>query len=207
MTNKTLIFDFDGTIADDMQLMIGKFNKVANSFGLPQIRDDEVEKFRGQGSTGIFSTLKISKLKLLLLTRQLQNDFHNSLNECKPFKEIPKVLKNLKRKGYQLAIISSNTKENISKFLIQNNLEIFDFIHSGRNLFGKEHVILKAMRQYDLNPKDCIYIGDEDRDVIAAKKAGIKVVAVTWGFNSRDLLEKYQPTFIAETPKELLHLV
>lgn len=207
MTKKTLIFDFDGTIADDMNLMIGKFNKIAHGFGLPQIRDDEIEKFRGEGSTGIFSTLKISKLKLLLLTRQLQNDFHNSLSECKPFTEIPKTLAKLKKDGHKLAIISSNTRENINKFLSQNNLEVFDFVHSGRNLFGKEHVILKAIKQYGLEAKNCVYIGDEDRDIIAAKKAGISVIGVTWGFNSRKLLEKYQPTFIAESPKELLHLV
>lgn len=207
MTKKTLIFDFDGTIADDMELMIGKFNKIAHGFGLPQIRDDEIEKFRGEGSTNIFSNLKISKLKLLLLTRQLQNDFHNSLSECKPFKEIPKTLATLKKKGHQLGIISSNTRENILKFLAQNDLEVFDFVHSGRNLFGKEHVILKAIGQFRLNKENCVYIGDEDRDVIAAKKAGISVVAVTWGFNNRKLLEKFQPTFIAETPKELLHLV
>jgi phosphoglycolate phosphatase len=207
MTKKTLIFDFDGTIADDMQLMIGKFNKVATDFGLPRIRDDEIEKFRGEGSTSIFSNLKISKLKLLLLTRQLQNDFHNSLSECKPFKEIPKTLLALKKKGHKLAIISSNTQENILKFLSQNNLEVFDFVHSGRNLFGKEHVILKAITQYHLDKGNCIYVGDEDRDIIAAKKAGISVIAVTWGFNNRKLLEKFQPTFIAETPTELLHLV
>ncbi len=207
MTKKTLIFDFDGTIADDMHLMIGKFNKIAGGFNLPQIRDDEIEKLRGEGSTGIFLNLKISKLKLFLLTRQLQNDFYNSLTECKPFKDIPKILKSLKKRGHKLGIISSNTKENILKFLAQSDLEVFDFVYSGRNLFGKEHVILKAIKQYHLVKSDCVYVGDEDRDVIAAKKAGVLVIAVTWGFNNRKLLEKYQPAFIAEAPVELLHLV
>ena len=50
-------------------------------------------------------------------------------------------------------------------------------------------------------------MGDETRDVEAAKKANIKVVAVTWGFNSPEALAKENPDFLINHPSELLEVI
>jgi phosphoglycolate phosphatase len=60
------------------------------------------------------------------------------------------------------------------------------------------------MVEYSLASDECVYVGDETRDVEAARKAGMRSAAVTWGFNSRELLEKSRPDFLIDRPGELL---
>ena len=54
---------------------------------------------------------------------------------------------------------------------------------------------------------DVVYIGDEERDIAACKKCKISIIAVTWGFDSKELLEKNNPHYLADTPKELLEII
>ena len=62
------------------------------------------------------------------------------------------------------------------------------------------------MRRYcnkrTLKACEVIYVGDEVRDITGAKNAGVKVIAVAWGYNSRELLEKHKPDFPVDTPQE-----
>ena len=71
-------------------------------------------------------------------------------------------------------------------------------------LFGKEVPIRRQVNAVDVPPQQVIYVGDEVRDIEAGRKAGIEVAAVTWGLNSRSLLQRYRPTLLVEEPKELL---
>ena len=62
------------------------------------------------------------------------------------------------------------------------------------------------MKDKDLKLSEMIYIGDETRDIQAAKKAGIRSAAVTWGYNSRKALEAQSPDYLIHSPQELFHL-
>ena len=63
------------------------------------------------------------------------------------------------------------------------------------------------MGSYKIDKSKAYYIGDETRDIEAAKKNHIKSIAVTWGYNSETALEKYDPSYIAKTPKDLLTIL
>jgi len=78
-----------------------------------------------------------------------------------------------------------------------------DFIISPP-LFSKETKIKKIMDKHDLLPRDVIYIGDETRDIDSAKKAGVRSIAVTWGWNGRDLLRRHDPEYIVDTFEEII---
>jgi phosphoglycolate phosphatase len=54
---------------------------------------------------------------------------------------------------------------------------------------------------------DFIYVGDEYRDIEAAKAANVKIISVTWGFNSREVLENANSGYIAEDTEEILKLL
>ena len=64
--------------------------------------------------------------------------------------------------------------------------------------------IVRAER---LDRSDVLYIGDELRDVEAAKKAGVKVAAVTWGFHNAELLRTGTPDYVVNDANELVGLV
>lgn len=78
------------------------------------------------------------------------------------------------------------------------------FVYSGQNIFGKDKVINRLLKEQEINKALAVYIGDETRDVEAAQKLGMKVIAVTWGFNSKKVLQTLNPDAIVEKPQDLI---
>jgi phosphoglycolate phosphatase len=114
----------------------------------------------------------------------------------------------LNNNGYRLGIITSNSQENVTDFLRVNDLDnLFDFVYSGVTIFGKTTIINNVLKQKQIKPQEVIYVGDETRDIEASKKANIKVIAVTWGFNSQEVLAKQNPDFLIQEPYELLEVI
>ena len=74
-------------------------------------------------------------------------------------------------------------------------------------LAGKSRVIKETVKELKLAQDEVIYIGDTIGDIKDSKRAGIKCIAVTWGYNTEALLKKYGPTWLANKPKELLQLI
>jgi len=91
--------------------------------------------------------------------------------------------------------------------LKKNDLEVFDFVYSGRAVFGKSRLLKKLMKDKTIPHKNPIYIGDEIRDVDAAKKAGITVIGVTWGYNTKNALSTSHPDHIVDKPEELMDII
>ena len=85
-------------------------------------------------------------------------------------------------------------------------MNFFDFIYTGKSVFGKKNIIKKAMKQQKINRNKIIYVCDEIRDIEAAKKLEIKIIAVTWGYNNKNALEK-DPDFIIDVPEDLENIV
>ncbi len=110
-------------------------------------------------------------------------------------------------KDVHLGILTSNTQENVQQFLVKNELDFFEFICTGKSVFGKSHMINKIVKQRHLNPNDVFYVCDEVRDIEAARKSGIKSVAVAWGYNTKDALVKENPDFLVTTPEELREII
>ena len=110
----------------------------------------------------------------------------------------------LKAQGYRLGIVTSNTRSTVDSFLNTQQLDsLFDFVHAGRGLLGKARILRRLVKQYRLQPAEVLYIGDETRDVEAAQQVAIATIAVSWGFNSRVVLEQQNPDVIIDDPREL----
>ena len=105
-----------------------------------------------------------------------------------------------------MGILSSNSFENISTFLKNHRLDIFDFIQATSKVWSKHTSLKKLMEKNGFRSDEILYIGDEIRDIVAAKKLGIKVAAVTWGYNSSKALERSAPDFLIHHPNELIRL-
>ena len=58
-----------------------------------------------------------------------------------------------------------------------------------------------------LKNKEIVYVADETRDIEAAKKAKVRIISVTWGFNSREILKKQNPDFLVDRPEEILRII
>ncbi len=198
---KYIVFDFDGTLADTF----GVIKEIAQrEYGLTE---EDFEIIREEGLWDLIksptvSLRNITKMAFIGIKSKMED-----ITDIELFPDVVEVLKTLK-KDYRLGIVSSNSSENIVKTLKKNGVEdLFDFVYSDSSFFSK-HLVLKRMcKRYGMKVNEVIYIGDEDRDIIASKKNKIKSVAVSWGFNSVDNLMRESPDFLVKNPKEILEKV
>jgi phosphoglycolate phosphatase len=130
------------------------------------------------------------------------------LNEIEMFAGMSDLLESLHARGYKLFIMSSNSTSNISKFLSSNGVKkYFKKIYGGVGLLNKAGALRRTLKRNNLNPEDVIYVGDEVRDIEAAKDVDIKIVSVSWGFNDKTILNNEKPNFLVNTPAELLKIL
>jgi phosphoglycolate phosphatase len=204
---KVIIFDFDGTLADTIDILLSITNRLSAEFGFKSATKEELAQLSNLNSWQILQYSGISIFKFPLLIRRLKAELHSEVPHIQLFPGIKEVLLELKKRGFQLGIITSNSRENVLGALERNGLQdTFTFIYSG-STFGKHKVINKWLRIENINPEKVVYVGDEIRDIDAAKKTGIKVIAVGWGFNSPQALAAQNPNFLIERPQELIEII
>ncbi len=205
MEKRTIIFDFDGTIANTFEHYITIYNAHADEYKLPKATPEILKKARQKSAWEIAKYLKIPPWRVPFLVNAFLKVAQKTIGRVKPCAGIPQILEKLDKRGCSLGIVSSNRKANITAFLKANRLDqYFGFIHSETNIFGKDKVLKHVLKTYSLNPKKVLYVGDEVRDIEACRKVGIKMAAVTWGFNTEDLLKKNKPDFLFNQPDDLL---
>ena len=201
---KTIIFDFDGTIADTLDSVVKIVNNYAEYFRYNRVTKEDIPYLQGKKPREILSHLGISLFKLPFWIKKIHLEINKEIASLKPTVNILSVLLELRNHNqFQIGILTSNTQENVKKFLQNNEMDFFDFIHTGKSVFGKSHVINKILKQKNLDQKDVFYVCDEIRDIEAAKKSGIKVIGVTWGYNTKEALRKEDPEILIDTPEEL----
>ena len=201
---RTIIFDFDGTIADTLDAVVRIVNDHSEQFGYRKVTKQDIPYLQGKKPREILSHLGISIFKLPSWVKKIHLEINKEITNMTPTVNVsPLLFEMSKDKDVHLGILTSNTEENVRQFLVKNELDLFEFVRTGKSVFGKSHIINKIIQQLHLNQDDVFYVCDEVRDIEAARKSGIKSVAVTWGYNTQDALTKENPDFLATTPDEL----
>ncbi len=206
-SKKTIIFDFDGTIADTLPFTYEILKELAKKYKIVDLTPEEFNRYRSKSPIEAIKDYKIPLYKLPFLLREGQQMLEKNISKIGFIAGMKETLKELKNRGYRLGVLSSNSKENIERFLKNHNLRIFDFIHSESNIFGKDKSLKNILKSNNLNKNEVIYVGDEVRDIVACEKVGVDVIAVTWGFNSPQILRKYHPRYLINTPSEILEKI
>jgi len=205
--NLVIVFDFDGTIADTMG-SIGKImDKVSRDFDFKRMKDADLEELKNKKTKEVFKSLGISLIKLPRILGKVRKVLHEEIEGVKPIKGMEQVLPQLKKDNWQLGIITSCPLATVEKFLNKNNLNVFDFIYSEGDIFNKADKMKTLLEERKLNPENVFYVGDETRDIEAARAAGIKMIAVSWGFNKEEILKKENPDYLIRKPEELVSLL
>jgi len=208
LLNKTIIFDFDGTIADTLETVAVLYNQIAPDFNCKPLSFNDKEKFRSMKAGDFLKECKIPALIIPVLAIRIKAELRHKIEDIRPIKGITEILFQLKNNGYKIGVMSSNTLANINAFLRYHKMEnIFDFVHSGKNIFGKDKVILRLLSKYKIKRNQVIYVGDETRDIEALKRIRVPIIAVSWGFNSHSVLEKQKPDALIDIPDELLGVI
>lgn len=206
MKNSILVFDFDGTIADTHRFIVEIHNRLAEEFNFTPIRPEDIEHLKDKTSQEIIRLLKVPVMKIPAILARAKKEFHKDIPFVEPFEGLDAILRRLKEVGTQMGILSSNSSENIHQFLENHDLDVFDFIQSTSKVWSKNTSLKKLIEQYNFSPEQILYIGDEIRDITAARKLGVRIAAVGWGYNSLRALQEHNPDFLLTAPEDLLRI-
>lgn len=205
---KTIIFDFDGTIANTLATVIEIYNKIAPEYNCKTVEYDNISRLQGMQVAGLMKEHGISHIILAILLIRIRKELHINIDNVKPFIGIEEELNKLKTAGYQLGIMSSNSQKNVRVFLETNKIDhLFDFVHTSKNIFGKHTAIKKIISNLPLQTENVIYVGDETRDIEACKKIDVKIAAVSWGYNLPEVLQEMHPDILIEEVNQLANSI
>jgi HAD superfamily hydrolase (TIGR01549 family) len=206
MTLRTLIFDFDGTLANSLEATLRVANELAPEFGYRPAEPHEIEALRGASYRSIAAQLGIAWHKIPLIATRIRKELASKVSEMATFEGLPQVLNELRSRGLQLGVLTSNDVRNVEVFFAARGLTGFDFITSSSSVWGKERRLKALLRSRRLGAHEVAYVGDEVRDIEATKPLGVSMIAVSWGYTSKAFLAAHAPDFIVDTPGELLEL-
>lgn len=208
MSKKVIIFDFDGTLADSLNLFIEISNYFADKYSFKKILPEQIEYIRSLSSNEIRKFLGVPIYKMPFLAPRFRKRTYSFVNKLKLFDGIEDLIKSLYEKGYVLGIISMNSAENVNKFLNEKKLLSFiDFVYSANVFQGKEKIIKKWLNINKCKYSKVIYVGDEIRDIISCKHSGVPIIAVSWGYNTKYSLEKHNPNYLTDSVEDLNNLI
>ena len=200
----TVIFDFDGTLANSLELVFKLYNEHVDEFGYLPLDKSEFNALR---KLGYKKAMRKKKVKMRMLPKMLVTigrEMRQRMDEVLPYEGIVAVIESLKSQGYSVGVLTSNQAPLVKEFFEKHEFPAFDFIVSEKTLFGKEKALRKIIKRYSLRKDSVIYVGDEPRDVAACRKAGIPIIGVSWGLAGNEGYLKAQPDVLVHTPKELL---
>ena len=200
-----LLFDFDGTLADTIEMGVTVFNEIAGDYGLNKVRKEDVAELRHLNTRALLDRLGMTRLMAVKVAARMRSKFKDRITEVELLPGVGQALKDLLEAGYAMAILSSNAAKNIRRFLRHHGVaDCFEFVEGGASLFGKAERLRGVMRAEKLAAADILYIGDETRDMEAARDAGVRAVAACWGVNEEETMTTEDPEFVLSTPAELL---
>jgi phosphoglycolate phosphatase len=192
MRYRLAIFDLDGTLADSLPWVLSNVNIVADRFGFRRVEDAEIERLRCVGPRELLAHLEISRWKLPRITRHVRRLKSEHVG-IRLFPGVEEMLKTLSAQGITTAMVSSDQEANVRRTLGPANVARIRHFACGASLFGKAPKFRRVMRMAGVEPAETLAIGDELRDLEAARKAGIAFGAVGWGYAKPEALAAREP--------------
>ena len=197
-----LVFDFDGTLANSAGWFRSILPDIAKRFGFRCPDTDELEVLRHKPPREVMRILKIPGWKLVFIAMHVRKRAARA--EAFPlFDEVPELLQQIASSGVRMAVVSSNAEINVRRALGPELSAKVAAWSCGAGMFGKAKHFRAVLRQLNVAPERALSVGDEIRDIDAARVVGLKAAAVAWGFGIKPALEAAKPDVMFETVGEL----
>lgn len=204
---KVVLFDFDGTLADTLSDGLEILNELSAQFGFRHLEGDDIQRARDMTTRQVMRFLGVPSRKLPAIAHQGIKRLRERMDKIAPFPQVKTMLGELTSRGIRIGIVTSNSEENVNVFLKKHGIEGFEFVRSSSRLLGKARVIRQAMKEFKFRADEAIFVGDETRDIEACRRAGMRCIAVTWGYNSQLALDAQNPYRVVQSPLEISGII
>lgn len=201
---KLLLFDFDGVVVDSLDVYEGTVRRCLEKIGQPIIKTRA--EFLALYEDNFYASLVNRGVDLdTFMAASVDILAQVNYGEMKLYADLIPVLAKLQA-GNILVIVSSSDSEDIRLILRLHQLQDYfqDIFGSDVN-FSKKEKILQALAKYGIDKGNACYIGDTVGDIKEAQAVGIRTIAVTWGWHSREMLTAARPDHLIDRPEELLN--
>lgn len=151
----TVIFDFDGTLANSLDLVFKLYNEHAAQFGYIPLKLEEMPRLRRLGYRKAMRAKNIKMRMLPKMVLTISREMRQRMDEVEPYLGIIDVLKSLQKEGFSIGILTSNQAGVVTEFLKVHNFPEFDFVVSEKTLFGKDKALKRILNGSDLIKTRC----------------------------------------------------
>ncbi|MEQ1901258.1 MAG: HAD hydrolase-like protein [Devosia sp.] len=201
-----VIFDFDGTLADSFPWFCSVLDQTADKFGLNRVKPEEIESLREHSSREALNRLGVPMWKLPAIANYMRGLAVEGISAIPLFPGAGATLAALHRGGVRLALVSSNAEAAVRAVLGPAS-DLIDRYACGSSLWGKASKFRSVLRGLGADHSQTLAIGDEIRDIDAAREAGLAAGAITFGYNSRQALAGHNPDYLFDDYDDLLSVV
>ena len=209
MTYKTVLFDMDGTLLDSLSDMHDAVNHILAENGWAARSREEIRAFVGNGARKLMEraipeTLAPQRFEAVLTDYKDWCQAHNCV-KTQPYPGISHVLAELEARGVKTAVVS-NKPDETTRTLAARFFPGVTALGQRDGIPSKPapEMVWSAMEQLGADARHALYVGDSEVDVEMARRAGLPLAAVAWGFRGRALLEQAGARCIVDTVPELL---
>lgn len=197
------IFDFDGTLADSFPWFCSTLNQTARQFGFREASPSEIDELRALGTREIVARLGVPMWKLPAIAMHMRKLSAQAREAVPLFPGVEPMFAALAGRDIAIAIVSSNGEDTIRRTLGPAAAHVSHFA-CGASLWGKNAKFRSVIKHLGIDKRRVIAIGDEVRDIEAARSAGIAAGVVTFGYNTGASLRARGPDLVFDNYRELL---
>ncbi|UHD14930.1 HAD hydrolase-like protein [Thiocapsa bogorovii] len=201
-----ILFDFDGTLVDSLDAALKAFRQVGPEFGCAPLSRERLEALRGMHALEVVRALGVPMYRLPQLATRMRCAMRVDLMETAPIEGIGEVLETLLHRGHRLGILSSNARASVQEYVRRHRLPGLEAVVGGTGLFGKAGALRRQASVQGIDPGRLVYVGDELRDLEAARDARALFAAVAWGYTPLQSLAAAGPDFQCRHPRDLLSI-
>lgn len=211
-----VVFDLDGTLVDSIADLGNAVNFALKEYNLPLHPMSAYYGFVGNGMEDLVRRSmgdKGNDDELYFKVRKVFDEHYNAHcnDNTVPYEGIAELLKTLSDKNIKTAVVTNKAQQYVGGILKKcfPDHSFAVFYGQRQGVMRKPHpqaleLLLKELR---VKKEDCLYIGDSEVDVKTALNAGVDLVAVTWGYRSKEVIINAGAEVLADTPKEILNYV
>lgn len=199
-----VVFDFDGTLVDTVDLLVDTARFVLHSAGFEEAAMADLEALRDIHPLRALEAVHIPIRAIPGLARRLRRELRRKAHEVEIAHDVSEVIRRLHQSGFTLGVMSSNSPSLIRSVLERAHVaHCFAFVARGGAIRDRASRLRRVVRRRNAAGKRWIFVGDEIRDVEAALICNITFVGVGWGATSPQGLTKAGARLIALSWSEL----